>query len=348
MKASLKDFANYTRPRPKQFLFYSTCLEFVAWLALLDFSIHIISDITISIKRGPDGDDSPYNLSSFLFILFLVLRRLSKRYRTDSKKMLLTDTREPILYLRAFYEEFEPKVIYYDKARTDEALAKVLKNIGPLVAVGKPGDKIHPLGAIRVYFNENDWQENIKNLMSISKLVVIQAGHSPSLEWEIATAIKCLKPQQLLFTFLSWQQLEKASRQSEFKKFAIQLKLISNFDLPQLIDAAYFLYFDREWNPHFASLSGWKRYFFNLIPLLYGLSILRPPQNTFHNLGRFVNIYGLLRKTSLTCVRETLRPVLKKQSIRLPILRTIIYIGFVLGFIFYLIIFFIVLIYLLS
>jgi hypothetical protein len=345
MTASLKDFANYTRPRPKQFLFYTICLEFVAWVALLDFSIHVISDIRVIMGMVSNTDGVRFPYVYFLF-LFVTLRRLSKRYKINSKKMLLTDTREPILYLRAFYEEFNPRVIYHDKVRTDETLAKILKNVGPLVAAGKPSDKLQPVGAIRVYFNDDEWQENVKSLMDISKLVIIQAGHSPSLEWEIVTGVKYLKPQQLLFTFLSWQELEKASRQSEFKKFAAQLKLISNIELPQLDDGAFFLYFDSEWNPHFVSSIGWKRYFFNLIPLLCGL-LLPTPRGTFHNLNRFVQIHGIFRKTSVTSVREALRPVLRTEGIRLPVLETIFNISFALGIIFYLIIVFLGLIYLL-
>jgi hypothetical protein len=342
MKVSLKIFVNYAKPRPKHFLFYSICLELIAWLALLDIIISLTSDI--SDPKNIRGRPYSYILVPYLLFLFIALRRVSKRYRLNPKKMLLTDTREPVLYLRAFYEESVPNVIYYDKAGTDETLAKVFKNVGPLVAVGKPSNKQQPLGAIRVYFNDEVWQENVKTLMSMSKLVVIQAGCSPGLEWEIATAIKYLKPQQLLFTFLSWQELEKASRQSKFIEFATQLKLVSNFDLPKQIDDAYFLYFDREWNPHFAWLSRWKIFFFfppsSLLYLLMGL----PWQGTFHNLPQFIQIHGLFRKTSITSVREALRPVLKTQGIRLPALKTALNISFILGII--LIISFTLLIYL--
>nr|ALS90558.1 MetaGeneMark_Unknown Function [uncultured bacterium] len=129
--------------------------------------------------------------------------------------MLLTDRRRPIIYLRSFYEEAEPDAIYYDKAKTDETLAQVLKTTGPLIAVGKPGDKLQPLGAIRVYFNDEVWQENVEVLMAMSRLVIIQAGLSPGLKWEMATARKLLKPEQLLFTFLSWQELDGDLRQSK-------------------------------------------------------------------------------------------------------------------------------------
>lgn len=356
MNVSLREFADYARPRPSRFLFYGVCFEFFAWLALIDefFALLYLTNHDRSIftaarvvSKGGYVPGSVY-LGPCLLILFIALRRVSRRYRLNSKSMLRTDTREPVLYLRGFNEESAPEVIYYDKAATDETLAKVFKNVGPLVAVGKPSEKQQPLGAIRVYFSDAVWQEKVKTLMSMSKLVVIQAGHSPGLEWEIATAIKYLKPQQLLFTFLSWQELDKASRQSRFIQFATQLKLVSNFDLPKRIDGAYFLYFDREWNAHFASLREWKKpFFFSPSSLLYSWLCL-PWQSTFHQLPRFIQINGLFRRTSIVSVREALRPVLKTQGIRLPVLRTILNVSFALGIIFYLLlIVFLVLVYLL-
>lgn len=332
MEPSLKDFVNYARPRPRHFLFYSICLEIIAWLALLDV---IYADMYLhfnrtSFREFPNLLPDP---GIYLLILFVALRRVSKRYRLNSKLILLTDTREPILYLRAFYEESAPNAIYFDKDRTDETLAKVLKNVGPLIAAGRPNDKQQPLGAVRVYFNDDAWQENIKNLMSISKLVVIQAGHSPNLNWEISTAMKCLKPHQLLFTFLAWQELDAVSRQLKFAEFATQLKLVSTFDLPKRIDDAYFLYFDREWKPRLASLCRCKTLLFS-IPQSF-LELENYFQSTFHKFPRFIKIHGIFKKVSVTSVRESLRPVLKIQGIRLPFLRTILNISFTLGLIFY-------------
>ena len=332
VEPSLKDFVNYARPRPRHFLFYSICLEIIAWLALLDV---IYADMHLQFY-GKSFREFPGilpDLGVFLLILFVALRRVSNRYRLNSKKILLTDIRQPVLYLRAFYEESAPNAIYFDKDRTDETLAKVFKNVGPLIAAGKPNDKQQPLGAVRLYFDDEAWQENIKVLMSMSKLVVIQAGHSPSLDWEISTAMKCLKPHQLLFTFLAWQELDAVSRQSKFVEFATQLKLVSAFDLPKRIDEAYFLYFDREWKPRLASLCKWKAALFSIPRSILGLEIFW--QSTFHHFPRFINIHGIFIKASITSVRESLRPVLKIQGIRLPFLRTILNISFTLGLIFY-------------
>ena len=344
MKSSLRHFVDFARSRPRRFIFYSIGLELIAWLALSDvigqlIYFHIYRK---TFRELPEFLPDP---SLYIFFLFVALRRVSKRYRLNSRKILLTDTREPILYLRAFYEESAPKVTYHDKPGIDEALAKVLKNVGPLVALGKPSDKQLPLGAIRVYFDQDTWQENVKTLMSMSKLVVIQAGHSRGLEWEIATAIKCLQPQQLLFTFLSWQGLDNVSRHTKFSEFATQLKAISSIDLPNQFENAHFLYFDHKWNPHFAQLSRWKTYALSAPSFLRNLSV-SSQQSTFHRLPRFIHITDIFRKTSVTVVRETLRPVLKSQDIRLPIFRTILNISFLISLL-SLIIFYLVLLLLL-
>lgn len=312
-----------------RFVVYSICLEFAAWSVFLLLSITVY--LLLANRRATFEDF--YNLSGLiltLILLFVTLRRVGKRFRLVSKKMLLTDTRTPILYLRSFYEEFEPDAVYYDKAKTDETLAQVLKTTGPLVAVGKPGDKLQPLGAIRVYFNDEVWREKVEALMAMSKLVIIQAGCTPGLEWEIATAIKRLKPEQLLFTFLSWQELDGVSRQSKYEVFAGQLKSISSLTLPERINGAYFLYFDQNWKPHLALLSGWKRYFFYLasLPGILLKSLANGSQGTFNKFP--VQVWGIIRKSSVASVREVLRPVLKMQGVTLPLRETIIYIGLVL------------------
>jgi len=328
-KTTLEDFANHTRPRPLRFVVYSVCLEFAAWLTflLLSFVLYLLF-----VNKTVEGT---YDLAGFilaLIMLFAALRRVSKRFRLVSKKMLLTDRRKPILYLRSFREEFEPNAIYYDKARTDETLAQVFRTTGPLVAVGRPGDTLQPLGAIRLYFSDDVWRENVEVLMALSRLVIIQAGRSPGLEWEMATAVKRLNPEQLLFTFLSWQELDGDSRQSRYEEFAGQLKFISSLTLPDRIDGAYFLYFDRNWKPHLASLSGWRRYFFYLAssPAILLKSFANTSSGTFNKIP--IQVSDIIRKSSVASVREALRPVLKKHKVALPIWETIIYISLVLAF----------------
>jgi len=327
MRVALCDFANCARPRPPQALLYSVGLEFVAWLILFDVLLRIGVDIA-KVSRLEIG-----RLSStiFLAILFVVIKRIAKKYRLNTERILRTDSRKPIIYLRSFAEEFEPGTIFFDKARSDETLTSVLKKVGPVVAVGRPADKVEPLGAARIYFDDLTWQEHVTILMRMSKLVVIQAGISPGLTWEITTAKKWLEPQQILFSFLSWQELDPASRETKYSQFAANLKSNLELNLPERIDSAYFLHFDHEWNACLATLHGWKKHFFRVTFILTSLWMAEVfPQGTFHNAKRLVDVSGVFRRTSVPSVREALRPVLKSQGIGLPVLNTMTFIGLVL------------------
>jgi hypothetical protein len=321
---TLKDFANYARSRPKRFIFYSIALGLAALIVLLI----LVNGILFIIEEAKEEGLSVFSLSMFAFYLgiFILLLRRSKRYMINSQKILLKDARSPILYLRAFLEETDAVGAYRDGAKSDETLALALKNVGPLVAVGKPGDNLQPLGAVRLYFDHDEWQENIEALMSLSQLVIIQAGYSSKLdqsglEWEMLTAMKELKPEQLVYSFLSWQELSKRSRQHEYEIFAMQYRRVTGRDLPELIGGAYFLYFDQDWRPCLSYPAVWQR---DLVLLKSPLRLIwktltyrfnREPRSAYDATFYFP-IPAILKKTSVLSVREALRPILGKQGIK--------------------------------
>ncbi len=73
------------------------------------------------------------------------MRDLGRRFRSPPFSLISQlDPRQPILYLRSFTNE--KKV-----SREEEALSQMLSGIGPLIAIGKPGDLAPPLGATRIY-----------------------------------------------------------------------------------------------------------------------------------------------------------------------------------------------------
>lgn len=194
---SLKDFADYAMPRPKRFIFYSFAVGLVS---LIPLAI-VVHGIPYTIEQNKLKGFSLSNLSllAMWYGVFILLWKLSKRFRANPRKALVKDLRGPILYLRPFDIEAKEGGLgdYNVDVRPDETLALALKGVGPLIAVGKPGDKLQPLGAIRLYFDHNSWQENVEALMSFSRLVIIEAGcssrlNSSGLEWEMSTTIKRL------------------------------------------------------------------------------------------------------------------------------------------------------------
>ncbi|HEV7902700.1 MAG TPA: hypothetical protein VGO96_02575 [Pyrinomonadaceae bacterium] len=335
----LTEFIRYTTPRPKRFLFYSACLEAVYWVLLPMFVFGVYNFYILNGFLG---------LFSMWFALFFAVveltGRLRRRFRVNTAKALERATRQPILYLRSFYYENpdgrpETKFVLDDeklrrreKENDDEVLALALRGVGPLVAVGKPGVKIPPLGAHRLYFSHEEWQQQVKRLVAMSQFVIIQPGYSDGTEWEIAALKEMLPPEKIIFSFLSWQRLKRASRQVEYELFAMQIKRLYDRDLPPKLGNAYFLCFDDNWQPRLVGIPVWQRPFFWLCSRL---SVVWTLLTFSLSISRFRGIYRLFdylptprafRRFCVPGVREALRPILKQRGVRVPVWRTAIFV----------------------
>jgi hypothetical protein len=120
-----------------------------------------------------------------LFFLFLAISigtafwNWGKRHLVPlGEKTRNEDRRSPIVYLRSFAEE--------ETVGEDErVLAKIMGEAGPFVAIGKPGDTLPPLGASRFYVPDSDWKRFVTRLLNEAALVLVLAGRTPGLGWEI-------------------------------------------------------------------------------------------------------------------------------------------------------------------
>ncbi len=118
----------------------------------------------------------------------------------------LNDTRAPVLYLRTFSDDGKlaesPELARINPlavSTREENLVEALQGIGPVIAIGRPGEPLPPLGAERIYIDDNAWQQKVIDLMQNAKLVVLMLGKGGGLWWEIEQAFRRLPPQRLLF-----------------------------------------------------------------------------------------------------------------------------------------------------
>ena len=56
--------------------------------------------------------------------------------------------------------------------------------LGPVVAIGKPGEALSPLGAAREYVHGPGWQDRVRGLLGESSWVVAILGGGEGLKWE--------------------------------------------------------------------------------------------------------------------------------------------------------------------
>ena len=122
---------------------------------------------------------------------FYLYRRGRQHTALLAEDVVSRDTRPPIVYLRSFTDEIAI-------GREEEALAAIFGEVGPFVAIGRPGDPLPPLGASRFYVAHSDWQRLVRDLLAKASLVLMLAGRTEGLAWEIAQCRRLLDPRRLI------------------------------------------------------------------------------------------------------------------------------------------------------
>jgi hypothetical protein len=150
------------------------------------------------------------------FVLLTVgyrLVRTSKRIGAFSaNERLQRDPRPRILYIRAFVndnrltsqadpgEKFFNPLAWSQEVRFEEALANGLAPIGALCAIGKPGEELPLLGAVR-HYPKGPWKDAFKQMHNECALVAVQAGHGDGLTYELIEALKLASFKPILLCF---------------------------------------------------------------------------------------------------------------------------------------------------
>jgi hypothetical protein len=144
------------------------------------------------------------------------------------------------------------------------------------------------LGATRIYVKDEEWQNTMGYLISISQLVVIHAEVSKGLEWELEAAQYLLPPEKLFISFLAWQELEASTRQGLYERFKRHVERIVDCKMPETIGDATFMYFESDWT------------------------------------GKPIPIFNKLifRVLPVATIRESLRPLFKKRNLKLRFIKT--------------------------
>jgi hypothetical protein len=83
----------------------------------------------------------------------------------------------------------------------EQESAAALSAVGPVVAVGRPGEPLHELGAARLYVAHEAWQGEVRSLMGRATLVVVRVGSSPGVLWEIDQVLERV-PRRVVFAVI--------------------------------------------------------------------------------------------------------------------------------------------------
>jgi hypothetical protein len=116
--------------------------------------------------------------------------RVRRHLAESSVEAQRRDTRPPVLLLRSFADDavtvFPSEGLFLTRTGNtlEHVLEEKLRAYGPVIAIGRPGENLPPLGAAREYLAGETWRQRIGELIGQARLVVVVMGASEGLVFE--------------------------------------------------------------------------------------------------------------------------------------------------------------------
>lgn len=106
------------------------------------------------------------------------------------------DHRVPVLLLRSFRDDDLPVQAFrrvrrqlvrsnWERHRFEPFLVGLLSNLGPPIAIGRPGEPLPAVGAARDYLTNEQWQAKASQMIEESQFVVLLVGETGGVWWEM-------------------------------------------------------------------------------------------------------------------------------------------------------------------
>jgi hypothetical protein len=202
-----------------------------------------------------------------LFCIFVVYRLRNWLWRQAWKGSAASaedelgrpDSRRPILYLRSFllddrinHRSFSERFLgAYPSDTAEQAITKTLRKTGPTIAIGRPDERLPPLGAARFYVSHDRWQQKVQDVAAEAQFVVLATGTTEGLRWEVSHLVATVPPQKIiLWAHPHLLRLGSQEIEAEWTKFRAALGDVFPKPLPERLGEARFLYFTEDWTPH--------------------------------------------------------------------------------------------------
>lgn len=171
-------------------------------------------------------------ISVLCIILFVYFHSLHHRLGKKKKDTLNKDEiKGPfVLYLRSFKDDATTRKnasFLTDIRSEEEVMVEVLSDIAPVYAIGDPRDKKMPLGASRIYVDDEHWKSTVIDMSQKASVVILRLGKTDSFWWEVEMTIKSIPIEKILFVI---------PESKTFNNVATLYKMLleNNIDISQL------------------------------------------------------------------------------------------------------------------
>ncbi len=229
-----------------------------AWSAL---GIVLISVLLVSITLAIAPGRWPSSFQDLVLLVSLgaigsICYSLGRQtWALSADEALSRDRRAPLIYLRSFGDDGRAWHLgYWHEAlnpletlagRTvEQRLTRHARKVGPLVAIGRPGEELPELGAARMYVDDAHWRDLIRDFMDKVALVILQVGETPGLRWEVELACSRLKPEQVVLFLPYRSSLAKGEGAGCYERFRAWANPHFPGGLPDSIGDDFLIYFE--------------------------------------------------------------------------------------------------------
>jgi hypothetical protein len=214
------------------------CVWFGAW-ALLPKANQLV------FRDKPDLEFYFSLLNMVLFLALLPVIQLPLRLGAAlvcrrASEVAASDPRAVVLLLRSFADDHQQvrtmspitrflffRYFIWHYTTLEQMLVRVFSPFGPVVAIGRPGELLPPLGAAREWLPDAAWKQHVEELLQRCRLVVMIVGDLPypgtvtGLAWEIEKLAECGAINKTVFILpplpdrdvrMRWELLSQLSR----------------------------------------------------------------------------------------------------------------------------------------
>lgn len=188
--ASNRRIASMFPGGPTDWLRSSRVVTVLAVSGVIVVSVALAAWLSRTFDLATSGARNVVVLFTGWFAVWL-RRKLARR----GEEVRRIDPRPPVLLLRSFGddmlgvgagEKWTRLADWHRRGMTFErVLTRELTPFGPVLAIGKPGESLAPLGAARDYVGDDAWQDEVARRMAEARLIVFVVGTSEGLAWEL-------------------------------------------------------------------------------------------------------------------------------------------------------------------
>jgi hypothetical protein len=131
----------------------------------------------------------------------------------------------------------------------EERFLMNLWTLGAVTTVARPGDRLPDLGTLAVRVPEDEWKPRVEELIRRADFVAVRAADSPSVIWEVKTAVSHMPLQRMVIWFPPEDTGAIMKDNTQLSTIRDVLESALQVDLPADIERNSVVHFDAQGQP---------------------------------------------------------------------------------------------------